>query len=46
VTDGRTALGTVEQVSGAFVAIDTSGVEIGRFRTAREAARTFDRERA
>jgi hypothetical protein len=33
VTDGRTALGTVELTSGAFVAVDSSGEIIGAFDT-------------
>jgi hypothetical protein len=42
VTDGRDALGTVDQIDGAFVALDINGVIVGRFPTLRQAVRAFD----
>jgi hypothetical protein len=42
VSDGTTALGTVEAVNGAFVAIDTAGIAVGTFASLREASRAFD----
>jgi hypothetical protein len=42
VSDGRTPLGTVEAVNGAFVAIDTAGIAVGTFASLREASRAFD----
>jgi hypothetical protein len=41
VTDGRTALGVVEQIDGVFTAIDLTGEIIGTFRTLYEAARAL-----
>jgi hypothetical protein len=41
VTDGRTALGTVELISGAFVAIASTGEVVGSFNTLVAAARSF-----
>jgi hypothetical protein len=45
VTDGRTALGTVELIDRIYIATDTTGTEIGRFDSLREATRAFDRGR-
>jgi hypothetical protein len=42
VTDGRIALGTVEVIARIYIATDTTGAEIGRFDSLREAARAFD----
>jgi hypothetical protein len=44
VTDGRAALGTVTVVDRIFTATDTTGAEIGHFRTLAEAVRAFPRE--
>jgi hypothetical protein len=41
VTAGRNALGTIEQVEGGFVAIDTDGVVIGEFGSLIAASRAF-----
>jgi hypothetical protein len=38
VTAGRTALGTIEQVEGGFVATGVGGTVVGEFSTLREAA--------
>jgi len=46
VTDGRIALGTVEVIDRIYLATDTTGAEIGRFDSLREAARAFDVGRA
>jgi hypothetical protein len=44
VTSGRTALGSVKLTAAAFVAIDSDGKTVGRFRTLREAVRAFPRD--
>jgi len=41
VTAGRTALGTIEQVAGGFVATDASGRVVGTFSTLSAASRAF-----
>jgi hypothetical protein len=41
VTAGRTALGTIEQVAGGFVATDASGHVVGTFSTLSGASRAF-----
>ena len=41
VADGRVAAGTIQVVGETFVAIDTTGTEVGRFPTLREAARAL-----
>jgi hypothetical protein len=38
VTYGRTPLGTIDVIDGAFVAYDASGLLIGRFSTLKKAA--------
>jgi hypothetical protein len=44
VTSGRTALGRVKLTAAGFVAIDSDGKTVGRFRTLREAVRAFPRD--
>jgi hypothetical protein len=46
VTSGRVALGSITLTAAGFVAIDSDGKTVGRFRTLREAMRAFPRERA
>src|SRR5258708_28391117 len=41
VTAGRTALGTIDQVAGGFVATDASGRVVGTFSTLSAASRAF-----
>ena len=41
VTDGRTAIGTVELIDGAFVAVDSTGKTVGSFETLIAAARSL-----
>jgi hypothetical protein len=43
VTDGRIALGIVELIGGAFVAVDTTGQTLGTFATLRAAVACFGR---
>ena len=43
VTAGRTALGTIEQVEGGFVATSTGGNVVGMFQNLREAADAIER---
>jgi hypothetical protein len=42
VTDGRDALGTVDLIDGAFVAVDVNGATVGRYASLRQAVRAFD----
>jgi len=43
VSDGRTPVGTIDQVGGAaFVATGIDGIIVGEFSTLREAVRAFD----
>jgi hypothetical protein len=44
VTAGRTALGTIEQVEGGFVATSTGGTVVSVFPTLREAIAAIDPE--
>ena len=41
ITDGRTAVGTVEIIDGYYVAFDCHGSIIGRFQTLRHAVRAL-----
>jgi hypothetical protein len=41
VYDGRTALGTIELIDGAFVAVDSTGKVVGSFDTLKAAARSL-----
>jgi hypothetical protein len=41
VTDGRTALGTVELINGAFIAVNTTGQPLGTFATLKAAMASF-----
>jgi hypothetical protein len=43
VTDGRTALGTIELIDGSHVAIDATGPTLGTFATLRAAMASFGR---
>ena len=43
IADGRVTVGVVELTTdGIYIAVASSGAEIGRFRTLREAGRAFD----
>jgi hypothetical protein len=42
VTDGRVALGTIDVVDGAFVALDINGAVVGQYPTLRQAVRAFE----
>jgi hypothetical protein len=46
VADGRRARGVVDLVGGEFVAIDTTGMVLGRFATLAAAAAAFDADLA
>jgi hypothetical protein len=41
VTDGRTTIGTVELIDGAFIAVDVTGKPVGTFKTLTAAVRAF-----
>jgi hypothetical protein len=41
VYDGRDAVGIVELIDGAFIAVDTTGEIVGSFRTLSQAVRAF-----
>jgi hypothetical protein len=41
ITDGRTALGTVDVVGGRFIGIGVDGHLIGKFNSLRDAVRAF-----
>jgi hypothetical protein len=43
VSDGRDALGTIDQIDGVFVATDISGEVNGKFGTLKMAAASFGR---
>jgi hypothetical protein len=41
ITEGRTSIGSVEVIAGAYIAIDTNGAIIGRYGTLRLAVRAL-----
>jgi len=43
VTDGRTAIGTIELIDGRHVAIDATGQTLGTFATLKAAMASFGR---
>jgi len=45
VYDGHTALGTVRTDGRSYIAIDTAGVIVGRYKQLREAMRAFPQRR-
>ena len=45
VTDGATTVGSIDVIGGLYVAIDTAGVIVGRYKQLREAMRAFPQRR-